>query len=51
MNLVLTDNEYYRLDDRAATGSPLGPNFTNIFLCVDEIIWLEKYSPEFKQVI
>ena len=32
-------------------GSLLGAIFADIFLCVHEILWLEKYLPEFKPVI
>ena len=31
--------------------SPLGPTFANIFLCVHDIIRLEKCLPEFRPVI
>ena len=31
--------------------SPLGPTFANIFLCAHEILWLEKFPPEFRPVI
>ena len=32
-------------------GSPLGPSFANIFLCVHKILWLEQCPPEFRPVI
>ena len=44
-SFVLIDNEYYRLQDGIAIGFPLGPTFTNIFLCIHEILWLEKCPP------
>ena len=31
--------------------SPLGPIFANIFLSAHEILWLEKFPPEFRPVI
>ena len=31
--------------------SPLGPTFANVFLCVHEILWLEKCLPDFRPVI
>ena len=34
-----------------AMGSPLGPIFANIFLCVHGVLWLEKCPPEFRPVI
>ena len=48
---ILFDKEYYKPPDRAAMTSPVGPTFANIFLCVNEIVWLEKYPFEFRQVI
>ena len=45
------DSKYYRQHDGVAMGSPLGPTFTNIFLYVHEILWLEKSLPEFRIVI
>ena len=50
-SFILFDNKYYRQHDGVAMVSPLGPNFANIFLCVHEIIWLEKCLPEFRPVI
>ena len=50
-SFILFDNEYYRQNDGVAVGSPLGPTFTNIFICVHEILWLEKCPPEFRRVI
>ena len=32
-------------------GFPLGPTFANTFLCVHEVLWLEKCPPEFRPVI
>ena len=32
-------------------GSQLGLIFANIFLCVQEVIWLEKRQDEFRPVI
>ena len=37
-SLVLFDGEYYKQIDGVAIGSPLGPTFTNIFLCFYEQI-------------
>ena len=48
---ILFDNKYYEQHDGVAMGSPLGPTFANIFLCVHEILWLEKCPPEFRPVI
>ena len=50
-SFILFDNEYYEQHDGVAMGSPLGPTFANIFLCVHEILWLEKCPPEFRPVI
>ena len=50
-SFILFDNEYYRQHDGIATSSPLGPTFANTFLCVHEILWLEKCPPEFRPVI
>ena len=48
-SFILFDNEYYyKQHDREAMGSPLGPTFANIFLCVHDIIRLQKYPPEFR---
>ena len=51
MSFILFDNEYYEQRNGVAMGSPLGPTFANIFLCVHEILWLEKCPPEFRPVI
>ena len=32
-------------------GEPIEPTFANIFLCVHEILWLEKCPSEFRPVI
>ena len=50
-SFILFNNEYYKQHDGAAISSPLGPTSTNIFLCVHEILWLEKCLPEFRPVI
>ena len=50
-SLVLFDGEYYNQIDGVAMGSPLGPTFTNVFLCFYEQIWLENCPVEFKPVI
>ena len=50
-SFILFDNEYYREHYGVKMGSPLGPTFANIFLCVHEIFWLEKCPPEFRPVI
>ena len=50
-SFMLLDSKCYRQHDGIALGSPLGPTFTNIFLFVHEILWLEKCPPEFKPVI
>ena len=47
----LFDNKYYRQHDEVAMGSPLGPTFANIFLCVHGIFCLENYPSEFRSVI
>ena len=44
-SFILFDNKYYRQYDGLALGSPLGPTFTSIFICVHEIVWLEKSPP------
>ena len=49
--LILFDSEYYKQLDGVAMGSPLGPSFANIFLCVHKILWLEQCPPEFRPVI
>ena len=48
---ILCDNEYYKQHDGVAIGSPLGPTFTNILFCVHEILWPEKFPPEFRPVM
>ena len=50
-SFILFDNKYYKQHDGVTMGSPLGPTFANIFLCVHEILWLEKCPPEFRPVI
>lgn len=45
------DNEHYRQNDGGAMDSPLWPAFADIFLYVHEVLWLEKYPPEFKPII
>ena len=50
-SFILFDKEYYKQHDGVATGSALGATFANIFLCVYEILWLEKYPDEFRPVI
>ena len=50
-SFILFDNEYFEQHDGVAMGSPLGPTFANIFLCVHEILLLEKCPPEFRPVI
>ena len=37
-SFILFDNEYYEQHDGVAMGSPLGPTFANIFLCVYGIL-------------
>ena len=49
--LTLFDNEYYKQHNVVAIGSQLGHTFANIFLCVHEILWLEKCSSEFRPAI
>ena len=44
------DNEHMQ-HDGVAMDSPLGPVFADICLCVHEVLWLEKYPPEFKPMI
>ena len=39
------------VNNGVAMGSALRPTFTNIFLCVHEILWLEKSPPEFRLVM
>ena len=50
-SFILFDNEYYRQHDGLAMSSPVGPTFANIFLCVHEILWLEKCLSEIRPVI
>ena len=51
-SFVLFDNEYYyKQHDRVAMSSPLGLTLANIFLCVHDIIRLQKGPPEFRPVI
>ena len=50
-SFVLFDNKYYKQNDEVATGSPVGPIFANVFLCLHEILWVEKCLPEFRPVI
>ena len=38
-SFILFDNEYCEQHDGVAMGSPLGPTFASIFLCVHEILW------------
>ena len=45
------DNEHYRQNDEGVMDSPLGPACADTFLCVHEVLWLEKYPPEFKPII
>ena len=49
-SFISFDNKYYWQQDGVVMGSPLGPTFANIFLCVHEIAWLEKCLPEFRPV-
>ena len=44
-SFILFDKEYYMQYDGVALGSPIGPTFASIFLCVHEILWLEKCTP------
>ena len=41
-SFILFDNEYYKQHDGVTMDSPLRPTFDNIFLCVHEILGLEK---------
>ena len=50
-SFILFDNEYYKQHAGVAMGSPLWPTFANVFVCVYEILWLEKWPPEFRPVI
>ena len=50
-SFILFDNKYYKQLDEVAMGSTLGPTFANIFLCVDEILWLEKCPSDSRLVI
>ena len=50
-SFILFDNKYYKQQDGVAMGSPLGPTFVTIFLCVHEILWLGKCPSEFRPVI
>ena len=34
--LILFDQEFYKQHDGVALGSPLGPRFTNVFVCYHE---------------
>ena len=50
-SLVSFDGEYYKQIDGVAMGSPLGPTFAHIFLCIYEEMWLENCPIEFKPVV
>ena len=48
---ILFYQEFHKQHDGVAMGLPLGPTLANIFLCYNEIIWLQNCSSEFKAVI
>ena len=50
-SFISFDNEYYRQRDGVTMGFPVEPTFTNIYLRVQTIIWLEKCPPNFRPVI
>ena len=50
-SFILYISKYYRQHNGIAMGYPLVSTFGNIFLCVREIVWLEKCPPEFRPVI
>ena len=49
--LILFDQEFYKQHDGVALGSPLGPRFTNVFLCYHQKSWPQNCPSEFKPVI
>ncbi|XP_069993512.1 uncharacterized protein [Penaeus vannamei] len=44
------NDDLYTQTDGVAMGSPLGPSYTNAFLCHHEINWLKQCPPEFRPV-
>ena len=51
-SLILFDQVFYKQHDGVALGSPLGPTFTNVFLCYHEKSCPPQNCPsEFKPVI
>ena len=50
-SLILLDQEFYKQHDGVALGSPLGPRFTNVFLCYHQKSWPQNCPSEFKPVI
>ena len=50
-SFISFDNECYRQRDGVTMGFPIGPTFTNIYLCVQTILLFEKCRPKFRPVI
>ena len=50
-SLILFYQEFYKQYHGVAIGSPLGPEFPNVFLRYYEKIWLQNCPSEFKPVI
>ena len=50
-SFISFDNECYRQRDGVTMGFPIGPTFTNIYLCVQAILLFEKCRPKFRPVI
>ena len=48
--LILFNGEYYKQVDGISLGSPLGPIFTDVFLCYMEEKWLEECTESFKPI-
>ena len=50
-SFISFDKDYYWQRDGVTMGFPTGPTFTNIYLRVQTILWLEKCPPKFRPVI
>ena len=50
-SFFIFDGKYFKQTEGLGMGLPLGPTFTNIFMCHHETRWLEDCPSEFKPVL